>query len=58
MKNVERLLNNRILRVRAEIVRLKRELDRHGGRCERIEEQIASAKAELGYLMYFAEEED
>jgi hypothetical protein len=58
MKNVERVLNNRILRVRAEIDRPQRELDRHGGRCERIEEQIAEARAELGYLMYFAEEED
>jgi hypothetical protein len=49
MKNVERVLNNRILTVRAEIDRLTRELDSHGGRCERLEEQIASAKAELGY---------
>jgi hypothetical protein len=58
MKNVERVLNNRILGVRAEIDRLTRELDRHDGRCKRLEEQIAEAKTELGYLMHFAEEED
>jgi F0F1-type ATP synthase membrane subunit b/b' len=58
MKNIERVLNNRILRVRAKIDRLQRELDRHDGRCERLDEQIAEARAELGYLMYFAEEED
>ena len=41
MKNVERLLNNRILRVRAEIDRLQRQLDQYG-RCARLEERIRS----------------
>jgi hypothetical protein len=56
MKNVERLLNNRILRVRAEIDRLKRELDQHG-RCERLEERIAEAREELSWLMHLGTEE-
>ena len=56
MKRVERLLNNRIIRVRAEIDRLRRLLDQNG-RCERLEAQIAEAKVELATLMHLAEEE-
>ena len=56
MKNVERLLNNRILRVRAEIDRLQRQLDQYG-RCERLEERIAESKTELSWLMHLGEEE-
>ena len=56
MKHVERLLNNRIIRVRAEIDRLKRELDQHG-RCQRIEERIGEAKEELSWLMHLGCEE-
>jgi hypothetical protein len=54
MKHVERLLNNRIL---AEIDRLQRELERHDGRCERLEERIAEARTELAWLMHLGEEE-
>jgi len=58
MKNIERVLNNRILRVRAEIDKLQRELDSHGGRCERLEEQIQGARTQLSWLMHLGEEAD
>ena len=57
MKNVERVLNNRILRVGAEIDRLQRQLDQYG-RCERLEKRIAEAKTELQWLMHLGEEAD
>jgi hypothetical protein len=40
------------------IDRLQQELAQHGGRCERLEEQIAQAKTELQWLMHLGEEAD